>query len=73
MFQMEKKMCKVTKNVQGNKKCAQVENNVPFSQNEVHRDPMGAKYYLLWYIMVLICRVWPYMAACGHIWPCMAL
>ena len=52
MFQMEQKLCKGTKNVQGNKKCAQGANNVPFSQNEVHRDPMGQSIIFcgtLWY------------------------
>ena len=54
-----KKMFKGAKSVQGTKKIAQVAKNVPLSQNEVPKDPMGAKCYLLWHIMVLNCRVQP--------------
>ena len=58
MVQMEQK------NVQGNKKSREQKvkgtKNVPLSQNEVHRDPMAAEYYLLWSFMVL----------CSHVWPC---
>ena len=51
-----------TKRVQGNKK-------IPWSKNEALKDKMGAKYNLLWHSMVLNCRVWPYMASCGLVWP----
>ena len=41
--------------------------NVPISQNEVHKVPiaMGANCYLVWHIMLLNCRVWPYVALYG--------
>ena len=45
-------------------KCAQGTKYVALSENEVHNDTMGAKCNLLWHIMVLNCRVWPYMASC---------
>ena len=58
----QQKMCQETKNVQESKKFAQGTKNVPLSQNEVPKDPMSAKCYLLWHIMVLNCLVWSFMA-----------
>ena len=60
MFHMEQKLYKGTK-------------DVPLSQNQVNKDPIGAKSYLLWHIKVLNCSVWLYMASFCHIWPCMIL
>ena len=40
-----------------------------FRQNEAHKGPMWEKCYLFWQIMVLNCRLWPYMTVCGLIWP----
>ena len=60
MVQMEQKTFKGTR-------------NVPLSQNEVLRDPMVAKCYLLWHIIVLnwhFCLVWPYVAL--NEWPYLA-
>ena len=76
MFEIEQKLCKGTKNVQENKKCARKQKmckgtkNVPISQNEVHKRPMRAKCYLLWHIMVLNFRVCLVLALCGLVWPC---
>ena len=58
-------MCKRTKNVHHNKKCAREQKKV-----------LGNKNVLLWQIMVLNCRVclvWPYVALYGLMWPRMAL
>ena len=52
---MEQKVCKGTKSVQGNKKCAREQKmckgtkNVPKSQNEVHKVPIAMEANLeLW-------------------------
>ena len=64
-------MCKETKKFQGNKKCATGTKNVPISQNEDYKDPMGAKCYLLSHIMALnyrvcrVCLVWPFVVLYG--------
>ena len=50
--------------VQGNKKQ---------SKNEVHKDIMGAECNLLWHIMLLHCREWPYMVLCALVRPFMVL
>ena len=59
-MQMEQKVCKGTK-------------FFLLSQNEVHRDPMVAECYHLWHIIVLNCRLWPYMAYYGLSWSNFAL
>ena len=79
-------MCKGTKNVQGNKKCAKEQTmckeqktnkgtkNVPMSQNEAHKVTIAAKCYL--HIMELnchVCLVWPYVALYDLMWSSMFL
>ena len=49
----EQKMCKETKIVQGNKRCAQGTKFVPLSKNEVHKETMGAKL-----VLKTAARVW---------------
>ena len=78
MFQMEQKVGKGTKNVQGNKKCAKGTKYVPLSKNEVHKDKMGTKCNTLKQIMILDCvalngLMWSCKAFYDLVWPWVAL
>ena len=66
---MEQKLCKGTKNVLREQKCSTGTKKIPESQNEVYK---GLKFYLLWHIMILNYRVWPYVALYVLVWHCMA-
>ena len=55
---MEQKLCKGTKNVQGNKKYAQGAKNDPSSRNKAHKDQCG--------------RIWPHVVVYGLVWPYVA-
>ena len=61
--------------MQGNKKCAEEKKCAQGTKNvhEVHEETMGAKCNLLWHIMILNCRVWPYMALYGLVCSYMAM